>query len=301
MKIKKWQGMGIVFLLLLLLFVCFGNQQKTNEAIVEPGIIAEADEEEPIPKEGMYIFQDEEDNHYEARLLDEVPKCKYDFTNLKEIEEGRMQYSDKENGIFSKLGIDVSEFQGEIDWQQVKEFGIEFVIVRLGYRAYGETGALVLDAGFEQNIEGAIEAGLEVGVYFFSQAVSDEEAKEEAEYVLEQIEPYQIEGPIVFDTEEIKLGEARTDSNTVEQYTKNCIVFCETIKEAGYEPMIYANMKWMAFHLDLEQLIAYDFWYADLQEEPQCPYDFAMWQYTEQGVVPGIESNVNMNLWFVEE
>lgn len=293
--------MGIAFLLLLLLFVSLEKRQKTKEVIVEPEIVSEADEEEPTPKEGMYIFQDEEDNRYEAKLLDEVPKCKYDFTNLKETEEGRIEYSDQENGISSKLGIDVSEFQGEIDWQQVKESGIEFVIVRLGYRAYGENGTLVLDAGFEENIEGAIEAGLEVGVYFFSQAISDEEAKEEAEYVLELIEPYQINGPIVFDTEEIKLGEARTDSNTVEQYTKNCIVFCETIKEAGYQPMIYANMKWMAFHLDLEQLTAYNFWYADAHEKPQCPYDFAMWQYTENGVVPGIESNVNMNLWFVEK
>lgn len=293
--------MCIAFLLLLLFFVSSGNRQKTNEVIVEPEIIAEADEEEPTPKEGMYIFQDEEDNRYEAKLLDEVQKCKYDFTNLKESEEGRVEYSDKENGVSSKLGIDVSEFQGEIDWQQVKESGIEFVIIRLGYRAYGETGTLVLDAGFEQNIEGAIEAGLEVGVYFFSQAISDEEAKEEAEYVLELIEPYQMEGPIVFDTEEIKSAEARTDNNTVEQYTKNCIVFCETIKDAGYHPMIYANMKWMAYDLDLKQLNAYDFWYADTHEEPQCPYDFKMWQYTEQGVVPGIESNVNMNLWFVEE
>lgn len=301
MKIKKWQGMAIAFLLLLLLFAGLEKRQKTNEVIVEPEIIAEANEKAPTPKEGMYIFQDEEDNRYEAKLLDEVPKCKYDFTNLKEIEEGRIEYSDQENGISSKLGIDVSEFQGEIDWQQVKESEIEFVIVRLGYRAYGETGTLVLDAGFEENIEGAIEAGLEVGVYFFSQAISDEEAKEEAEYVLELIEPYQINGPIVFDTEEIKLGEARTDGNTVEQYTKNCIVFCETIKEAGYQPMIYANMKWMAFHLDLEQLTAYDFWYADAHEEPQCPYDFKMWQYTENGVVPGIESNVNINLWFVEK
>lgn len=300
MKAKKWIETAIVVLFLLVVIFGLQDRQKKDEAIEEPEIVAEAGEEEPEPEIGMYIFQDEEENSYKAKLLDTILKCEYNFKNL-EDNEGIKIYSDKENGVHTRLGIDVSEFQGEIDWQQVKDFGVEFVIVRLGYRVYGELGTLVLDAGFEQNMQGAIDAGLDVGVYFFSQAASDEEAKEEAEYVLEKIEPYKISGPVVFDTEEIKSGEARTDGNTIEQYTNNCIIFCERIKDAGYEPMIYANMKWMAFDLDLEQLNSYDFWYADYHEEPQCPYNFEMWQYTENGVVPGIESNVNMNLWFVEE
>lgn len=300
MKIRKWMEIIIIMLTLFMLISCAQTKQTTETAIEEPEIIAEADEEEPVPEAGMYIFQDEADNCYEAKLLGQVPECIYDYKNLKD-QDGIKKYSDQDNGIVSKLGIDISEFQGEIDWQQVEDFGVEFVIIRLGYRAYGENGELVLDAGFEQNVQGAIEAGLEVGVYFFSQAVSDAEAKEEAEYVLEQIKPYKIEGPIVFDTEEIKNGEARTDINTVEQYTSNCVNFCETVKASGYEPMIYANMKWMAFSLDLEQLTEYPFWYADYHEEPQCPYHFEMWQYTETGVIPGIESNVNINLWFVEK
>lgn len=300
MKTKKWTGAAVIALFLLLLISCLLDGLKTKEVLEEPEIVASAGEEEPEPETGMYIFQDEAGNSYEAKLLENVSKCRYDFNNLKD-DEGIKRFFDEENGIRSELGIDVSEFQGEIDWQQVKEFGIEFVIIRVGYRAYGENGTLVLDAGFDNNIQGAIDAGLNVGVYFFSQAVSDEEAKEEAEYVLEKIAPYKINGPVVFDTEEIKSGEARTDNNTIEQYTNNCIVFCETIKKAGYEPMIYANMKWMAFMLELERLDAYSFWYTDYQEEPQCPYEYEIWQYTENGVVPGIESNVNMNLWFVKE
>lgn len=297
---KKWIETAIIVVLLLLLISYLPDRQKAKEVIEEPEIIAEAGEEEPEPETGMYIFKDEAENSYEAELLENVEKCKYDFKNLKD-KEGIKSYLDKENGVYARLGIDVSEFQGEIDWQQVKDFGVEFVIIRLGYRAYGETGTLVLDTGFENNMQGAIEAGLDVGVYFFSQATSDEEAKEEAEYVLDKIAPYKINGPIVFDTEEIKYKEARTDGNTIEQYTNNCILFCEAMKEAGYEPMIYANMKWMAFMLDLEQLDSYSFWYSDYHEEPQCPYEFEMWQFTESGVVPGIESNVNMNLWFVRE
>ena len=146
-------------------------------------------------------------------------------------------------------------FQGEtIDWQQVKESGIEFVIVRLGYRAYGESGALVEDAMFEQNVQGALDAGLEVGVYFFSQAISATEAVEETDFVLEHIHPYQITGPVVYDTEEIKDDTARTDQNTREDFTNFCKVFCDGVKQAGYQPMIYANMKWMAFTLKMVEL-----------------------------------------------
>ena len=296
---RKWTKLAVVFLFLLLL-VSYAENKKTEEVITAPEIIAEADEQELEPEKGMYIFQDIKDNSYEAKLLENVPKCQYDYENLID-KDGIKFYSDQENGITSKLGIDISEFQGEIDWQQVKDFGIEFVIIRLGYRAYGENGELVLDAGFERNMQAALEAGMQVGVYFFSQAISDAEAKEEAEYVLEQIQQFDISGPVIFDTEEIKGAAARTDQNTVEQYTSNCVVFCETVKDAGYDPMIYANMKWMAFTLDLERLTEYSFWYADYHEEPQCPYDFEIWQYTENGVIPGIESNVDINLWFMEE
>ena len=126
--------------------------------------------------------------------MDQVPRNSYDFSNLALDEEtGYLSYKDTKGKVSAKKGIDVSEFQGEtIDWQQVKESGIEFVIVRLGYRAYGESGALVEDAMFEQNVQGALDAGLEVGVYFFSQAISATEAVEETDFVLEHIQPYQI-------------------------------------------------------------------------------------------------------------
>ena len=151
-----------------------------------------------------YCFQDVEENRYEAPLLSDVPKCTYDFSDLKTDEQtGYKSYQDPETGAKAKLGIDVSEFQGEvIDWKQVKESGVEFVMVRLGYRAYGESGSLVLDAMYEQNVKNALEAGLQVGVYFFSQAVSPAEAVEEAEFVLEHLKHYNITGPVVFDTEE---------------------------------------------------------------------------------------------------
>lgn len=250
-----------------------------------------------------YDFQDVKENTYRAALLDAVPKNSYDFSALQMDEEtGFLSYTDPDGKTVAKKGIDVSEFQGEtIDWQQVKESGIEFVIIRLGYRAYGESGALVEDAMYEQNVQGALNAGLEVGVYFFSQAISVTEAVEESDFVLEHIHNYNITGPVVYDTEEIKGDTARTDQNTREDFTNYCKVFCDGIEQAGYHPMIYANMKWMAFTLKLEELTAYDFWYADYHELPQCPYEYKMWQYSESGTVPGINASVDLDLWFQEE
>jgi len=212
-----------------------------------------------------YCFQDVEENRYEAPLLSDVPKCTYDFSDLKTDEQtGYKSYQDPETGAKAKLGIDVSEFQGEvIDWKQVKESGVEFVMVRLGYRAYGESGSLVLDAM--------------------------------------HLKHYNITGPVVFDTEEIKWDSARTDGNTRQDFTNYCKVFCDTIEHAGYDPMIYANLKWMTFTLDMEQLTEYDFWYADYHETPQCPYEYKIWQYSETGAVPGITGNVDLNLWFQED
>lgn len=248
----------------------------------------------------FFVFQDVEENSYRAELLENVPRNTYDFSKLHTDEQtGFKTYEDEENGVTSRIGIDVSEFQGEdIDWKQVRESGIEFVIIRLGYRAYGETGELVLDDMFDRNMQGALDAGLDVGVYFFSQAITPGEAVEEAEFVLEHVRGYEIDGPIVYDTEEIKGDTARTDNNTRQEFTNYCKVFCDTIEQAGYDPMIYANMKWMAFTLDMEQLADYDFWYADYHDVPQCPYEYEIWQYSETGAVPGINANVDLNVWF---
>ena len=279
-----------------LLTACSGQAEETGAELTE-------EEARNSPEDGEYIFQDVEGNEYEAPLLPDVPKCTYDLTKIRTDEEtGRKSFHDEENGVTARFGIDVSEFQGEeIDWEQVKESGVEFVIIRLGYRAYGDTGALVMDAMYEQNMKGALDAGLDVGVYFFSQAVSGAEAVEEAEFVLKHIKPYEITGPVVYDTEEIKWDTARTDGNTDKDFTNFCKVFCDTVEQKGYDAMIYSNMKWMAFTLDMEELTEYDFWYADYHEIPQCPYDYKIWQYSETGAVPGINANVDLNLWFEKE
>lgn len=251
-------------------------------------------------KVDTYQFVDVLGKQYEAVLLKEVPKHTYDYSRLG-TQNGYRYYTDKNGRIISKLGVDVSRFQEKVDWVKVKASGIDFAMIRLGYRGYGKEGRLAEDQYFKKNIEGALAAGLDVGVYFFSQALDETEVREEAAFVLERIQDYQITYPVVFDTEEIKDAEARTDGMEKEQVTENCAIFCETVQKAGYTPMIYANMKWMAFTLDLTKLTDYDKWYADYEDIPQCPYEFSMWQYTEKGKVPGIDGYVDLNVDFVQE
>lgn len=281
-----------------LAFGLLGCQSEEEKQVAQPA--KRPDEQADVAEkaeETSFTFRDVEGNSYEAPLLLEVPKHSYDYTKLSE-EQGLKYYKNADGTVVSAVGVDVSKYQSEVDWEQVKNAGIEFVIVRLGFRAYGESGALHEDPLFRTHVEGAFNAGLDVGVYFFSQAISEAEALEEADFVLERIKEYPITYPVVFDTEEIKNDTARTDHLQPEEYTNFCITFCEAVKEAGYDTMIYANMKWLAFTLDLAKLREYKIWYADYEAVPQIPYEFQMWQYTESGTVPGIEGNADINICF---
>ena len=139
-----------------------------------------------------------------------------------------------------------------------------------------------------------------MGVYFFSQAVNEKETLEEAAFVLKTLEGYELGLPVVFDPERIRDDEARTDEVSGEQFTKNTVLFCEKMKEAGYQPMIYSNLVWAAYEFDMKDLEAYPIWYADYESVPQTPYRFTFWQYSERGQVDGIEGNVDLNVQFCE-
>lgn len=227
----------------------------------------------------------------------DVPACTLDMDSI-ETRNGYSFY--KENGdITSIAGVDVSEYQGDINWEQVKAAGIEFAIIRVGYRTYGG-GEIVLDKAFKRNIEGAEAAGIKVGVYFFSQAVNTDEAIEEADVVIDAIKPYNITYPVIFDWEMIYGDSARTDTVTVEGLADSCVSFCERVRSAGYHPMIYQNKNTAMMKLDLPRLKDYDFWLAEYGTKPTYYYDYKIWQYASDGYVPGIEGNVDMNISFVD-
>lgn len=196
-----------------------------------------------------------------------------------------------------RTGIDVSAHQQDIDWEQVRSSGIEFAFVRLAYRGY-ESGKIVMDPYADANILGATQAGLDVGVYFFSQAISEEEAREEAAFVLEAVKPYELTMPIVYDWETVDSENARTHQVDRETLTACTLAFCQAIEEAGYDTMIYFNRHQADTLLDLEQLGSYDFWLAMYSKRMDYPYSVAAWQYTNRGKVPGIEGHTDINILF---
>lgn len=239
------------------------------------------------------IYYDEEQYVF-APVLDEVKKHGLLPENFVENDKGEMEYV--ENGVVtSHKGIDVSKYQGDIDWKAVKEDGVEYAFVRLGLRGY-ESGKLVLDEYFDKNMRGANEADVAAGVYFFTQAITVEEAKEEAAYVLENIAEYDVTCPIVFDVEMIVGANGRANNLTKEERTDITIAFCEVIRQAGYTPMIYGNVKCFTKMLDLARLEDYEKWYAFYDNYMYIPYEVSCWQYTEKGTVKGIKNKVDLNI-----
>ncbi len=200
-------------------------------------------------------------------------------------------------GVKTSLGVDVSSHQGVINWNKVADAGVEFAIIRAGGRYYGvNSGTIFADARFQSNLKGAMAAGLETGVYFFSQAISVEEAREEARFVLDQIRDTPFHGPVVFDWENIGTDKARTDHMTAPQVTAAALAFCQMVEEAGYQPMIYFN-RYIAYELyQLDQVQQYPFWVADFNSQPRFYYEYTVWQYSDKGRISGIPEAVDLNI-----
>ena len=225
-----------------------------------------------------------------------VDVCPYD-TNLLVLDGSIMYYNDP--AYETAIGIDVSSHQGEIDWERVAASGVEFAMIRLGYRGYGSEGTLNLDPYFEQNLAGARAAGLKVGIYFFSQAITVEEAYEEAAFVLEHLDGEELDYPLAYDWEPISGVGARTDGLDSVTLTDCALTFCHMAELAGYTPMVYYNNPVGYGRYDLSRLTDYDVWFAQYASRPTMYYDYRIWQYTSSGTVPGIDTRVDMNIAFI--
>ena len=200
----------------------------------------------------------------------------------------------------SRTGIDVSHWQKLIDWEQVAASGVDFAMIRLGYRGY-EQGTLNVDTYATANLDGAIAAGLDVGVYFFSQEITPEEAEEEAYFVMELLEPYRehITMPVVFDWEHVSDSKARTANLRDPDILTDCtLAFLQTVEAGGYRPMVYFNRTQSWKYLNLEELKEYEFWLAAYTQRMEFPYKVHMWQYTDKGTVPGVKGNCDINVYF---
>lgn len=263
----------------------------------ETGSTEEVVEDDPAT-DGRHTLVKGGDGEEEWVLISPyLPKHEYDYTRLV-CKSNLMEYYEDGRQI-SYVGVDISKNNDYIDFVELKKAGIDFVMIRVGVRGYG-TGQLMLDEYFFENIKRANDAGLEIGLYFFSQAITKEEAIEEANMVLENIGEYRITYPIAFDMELISGDTARIENLSREERTNIAKAFLDTIEDAGYKPMLYGDKEWLIKKVDLSKLTDYDIWLSQPGDLPDYPYKFTMWQYDTTAIVDGIAGYTNLNISFID-
>ena len=244
------------------------------------------------------VLGDDRETAQLYKISDKVPRHNLDMENFVTGDDGYLHYS-SEDISDTKVGIDVSSYQGDIDWKAVADSrNIDFAMIRVGYRGYGSEGKLDTDSRYEDNLKGAQENKVPMGVYFFTEAINYDEGVEEANYVLSLIEDYNVTYPVVIDTEYVNDSNARANDISNSDRTDAIVGFCETIKASGHTPMIYASRNWFVQNMDIDRLGEYELWVAQYANVPYFPYKFTGWQYTYEGSVPGIEAPVDINVWF---
>lgn len=227
-----------------------------------------------------------------------LTKNTFDFTKM-EDKAGLKRYM--ENGRkTSYVGVDISKHTGEVYFPSLKAAGVDYVMIRLGSRGYS-TGQISLDENFKENIEGAIEAQLDVGIYFYSQAISQDEAVQEANFVIQNLQPYRanIKYPVAFNMGFVSNDDSRIEGLSRDDKTAVTLSFLEAVRAAGYVPMIYGDKEWLIKEVDLTKLQDYDVWLSQEEEIPDYPYRYAMWQYNTDGVLNGIDGGADLNICFV--
>ena len=275
---------------------------KYDNKIIEDKKQLLKDKKEHSVKYYSYVSNEKLEEH-NFSYYDVTGNIHYMKINEK-VERNDFKWIDSE-GVFSKThpinhkmsyGIDISKHNNTVDFNRVKAAGFEFVFIRIAYRGYGSAGNLRQDEMCESNLEKARTAGLKVGAYVFSQATNVDESIEEAKFAIKILDGYKLDLPLVFDPETIKNDIARTDNVAGHQFTDNAVAFCEEVKKAGYKPAIYSNMVWEDYYYDLSRLSDYEIWYADYNKLPQTPYDFKYWQFSEIGIVDGLDGAVDLNV-----
>lgn len=217
------------------------------------------------------------------------------------LDRSKMIYRYEDSRYYSRFGIDVSSHQGRIDWSKVKKAGVQFAYIRLGYRGY-QNGGLHEDTTFRYNIEEALKQNISVGVYFFSQAINEKEAKEEADFVLKRIRSYSISLPIVYDLETVpEAKRQRIGLLTKEDRTKQAVAFIKNIQQNGYKAMTYSSTKIFANMYQLDVIQKYPVWVAEYDQVVKYPYQFQFWQYSHKGRINGINRYVDLNLQLIRK
>lgn len=246
----------------------------------------------------MMMVYHENQKKLRTPVISNLVEHDYDFSNLYS-ENGFILYED--DTYTSIPGIDVSSHQGAIDWKKVKEAGVQFAYIRCGYRGY-ETGLINKDETFDYNISQAKANGIQVGVYFFSQAVSQKEAEEEAEFTLSCMKKYEIDLPVVYDFEKPGGIFARTYTQSKDVTTENAVLFCHIMQRKGYDAMIYNSTNLFEKLFNLEYIQEFGTWVAHYNTPyPTYPYTYQIWQYSDSGKIDGIDQAVDLDLMFIRK
>lgn len=259
---------------------------------------AETEEETTPDKDGKHVEVVFRDGTSEWIPINPYwKKNNYDFANLVSKNDLLHYYSDGKQ--VSYLGVDLSKYQKTVDFAAIQSEGIDYCMLRVGSRGY-ETGNIQEDEKFQEYIAGAEAVGMPIGLYFFSQAVTEEEAIEEANFVISKIGEHKITYPIAFDMEFIENDDSRIETLTKTEKSNIALAFLNRIEEAGYVGMLYGNKEWLLKRIELHRFEDYDIWLAQEDDIPDYPYMYSMWQYSRQGEVYGIDGYVDLNISFVD-
>lgn len=258
----------------------------------------EKEVEEDPSKDGKHTRLVAEDGTEEwVSINPYLTKNTYDYSGLVYQFPIMKYYEDSEK--VSQVGISVDEDDGDINFGRLKKAGVDFAMIRIGSRGYG-SGNLMSDEMFYENVRKATEAGMDIGVTFFSQAVTKEEALEEAARVIEGLQGFTIVYPVAFDMEYVKNDTARVQGLSRDEKTEIAMTFLDAVGQAGYKTILYGNKEWLIRRVDLSKLIGYDIWISQEQDTPDYPYKFTMWEYTKNAKMDGMEEPADLSICLID-
>lgn len=262
----------------------------------EDSMNKDSEKDEPRDKENYLAVTDDKGKKTYYEIMKEVPKNDYDFEKNLTNDNGTLFYKDGKRE--SIKGVDLSKYNGAVDFAKLKDNGIGFAMLRLGSRGYG-SGTISLDEKFVEYAQNAQLNGIMIGAYFYSQAINANEAVEEANYIVGAVSGFTVKYPIAIDIETVSGDEARTDKLTSKERTEVVKTFCDTVKGYGYKPVIYASRDMLISGLNLEDLVDYDVWLSDENTPTDYPYRFSMWQYNKKGKIDGITGDIDLDISFI--
>lgn len=273
------------------------NSDSNDEDEADKDEYEDEDDSERVADDEHIAVINEKGKKKYYEILSSVKKNDYDFEANLTREEGRLSYKDGKREAV--LGVDLSKYNGNVDFKKLKDAGIQFAMLRLGSRGYG-SGTITLDDKFVEYAQNAAVSGIMTGAYFYSSAINETEAVEEANYIVGAVSGFNVKYPIAIDIERVSGDSSRTEKLTNEERTKIVKTFCDTVKGYGYNPIIYSTRDMLISGLNLEELDEYDVWLADEQIPTDYPYRFSIWQYSQRGNIEGVDGDVDLDLCFVK-